>query len=34
LPRYDNLEFRRYLRQWQMTRLKQFLLRKRHDSHS
>ena len=34
LPRYDNLEFRSYLRQWQMTRLKHFLLRKKHDTHS
>lgn len=29
LPRYDNPEFRRYLRQWQMTRLKNFVLRKK-----
>jgi biofilm PGA synthesis N-glycosyltransferase PgaC len=26
MPRYENLEFRRYLRRWQMQRLKHFLL--------
>jgi len=29
LPRYENLEFRRYLRQWQMARLKNFVLGKK-----
>jgi len=34
LPRYENPEFRRYLRQWQMTRLKHFILRKKHKASS
>src|SRR5450830_507262 len=29
LPRYENREFRRYLRQWQMARLKNFILGKK-----
>ena len=33
LPRYENPEFRRYLRDWQMQRLKRFVLRQPDSRH-